>query len=99
MQAVIRHYIDDPVKWDQSAKRIMTMIEQHRLPKGLTPLAYLPGVDGRNTDCVWEASSMTELRQFVDRETQGARNEYFELNSAQAIGLPQPEQTLLKQAA
>ena len=50
MHAVIHHYIDDPVKWDRTTKNIMSMIEQHRLPKGLKPLEFLPSVDGRKAD-------------------------------------------------
>jgi hypothetical protein len=94
MHAVIRHYINDQAKWNQSTQKIMTMIEQHRLPQGLTPLTFLPSVDGRNADCVWEADSLSSLKQFVERETAGARNEYFELNAQAAIGLPKGEEAL-----
>ena len=94
MHAVIRHYISDQAKWNQGVQKIMSMIEEHRLPSGLKPVAFLPGVDGRNADCVWEADSMRSLQQFVERETAGARNEYFELNAAAAIGLPKGEEAL-----
>jgi hypothetical protein len=99
MHAVIRHYISDPAKWDRSVKNIMSMIEQQRLPGGLKPLVFLPGVDGRNADCVWEAVSLRTLQQFVERETAGARNEYFELNAEAAIGLPKGEELLQARAA
>ena len=52
MQVVRRHYVSDPMKGDCSTKNIMSMIEQHLLPRGLKPLEYLPSVDGRNADCV-----------------------------------------------
>jgi hypothetical protein len=95
MHAVIRHYINDPVKWDRSTKSITSMIEQGRLPKGLKPLEYLPSVDGRNADCVWEAESLRTLQQFVDGETTGAaRNEYFEVKEEAAIGLPKGEEAM-----
>ena len=94
MHAVIRHYVSDPAKWNQSTQKIMSMIEQHQLPSGLKPLVFLPGADGRNADCVWEADSLKSLQQFVDRETAGARNEYFELNAEAAIGLPKGEEAL-----
>lgn len=95
MHAVIRHYVNDPVKWDQSTKKIMSIIEERRLPSGLKPLVFLPGVDGRNADCVWEAESLRALQQFVDRETAGAaRNEYFQLNYEAAIGLPKGEEAM-----
>ena len=91
MHVVVRHFISDSAKWDRSAKNIMSMIEQHRLPAGLKPLEYLPSVDGRNADCVWETNSLGALQQFVDRETSGARNEYFEVKTEAAVGLPKAE--------
>jgi hypothetical protein len=51
----------------------------------------LPSTDGRNADCVWEAISVADLQKFVDRETTGARNEYFQIKSDAAIGLPKAE--------
>lgn len=92
MHCVIRHYINDTAKWDQSVKNIMGMIEQHRLPAGITPLVYLPSVDGRNADCVWSASSQADLRKFLHREMMGARNEYFDVKEEAAIGLPKAEE-------
>ena len=94
MYAVIRHSISDPAKWDRSVKNILSMIDQHRLPSGLRPLQYLPSVDGRNAECVWEASSLEALRKFTERETAGARNEYFEVKVDAAIGLPKGEEAL-----
>jgi hypothetical protein len=100
MHAVIRHYISDPVKWDRSTRNIMSMIEQQRLPSGLKPLEYLPSVDGRNADCVWEAESLGALQKFIDRETAGAaRNEYFEVKDEAAIGLPKGEELVEARAA
>ena len=92
MHVVIRHYVSDQMKWDRSVKNIMSMIEQHRLPTGVKPLVFLPSVDGRNADCVWEAESLGALQKFVDRETTGARNEYFELKAEAAVGLPKAEE-------
>ena len=92
MHVVIRHYVSDPAKWDRSTKNIMSMIEQHRLPAGLKPVEYLPSVDGRNADCVWETDSLGALQKFIERETTGARNEYFQVNAEAAIGLPKGEE-------
>ena len=99
MHAVIRHYISDPAKWDRSVKNIMSMIEEQRMPKGLKPLEYLPSVDGRNADCVWEADSLAGLQQFMDRELAVARNEYFEVKAEAAIGLPKSEELMQARAA
>ena len=92
MHVVIRHYISDSAKWDRSTKNIMSLIEQQRLPSGLKPLEYLPSVDGRNAECLWEAKLLADVKQFVERETAGARNEYFEVNAQAAIGLPKAEE-------
>ena len=99
MHAVIHHYINDPAKWDRSVKNIMSLIEQHRLPSGFKPLLFLPGTDGRNAHCVWEAQSLEALQKFVDRETAGARNEYFEVKDEAAVGLPSSEEVLQARAA
>jgi hypothetical protein len=92
MHTVIRHYISDAAKWGRSVQNIMSMIEQHRLPSGFKPLLFLPSADGRNADCVWEAESLGALQKFIDRETSGARNEYFEVKEEAAIGLPKVEE-------
>lgn len=100
MHAVIHHTINDLAKWDQSSHRIMSMIEQRRLPKGLRPLEFLPSVDGRKAVCVWEADSLNSLRDFVERETAGsARNDYFEVKVENAIGLPRFEEVPMAKAA
>ena len=92
MHVVIHHHISDAVKWDHSVKNIMSMIEQNRLPRGFKPLEFLPSIDGRNADCVWETESLGALQKFIDRETSGARNEYFEVKGEAAIGLPKGEE-------
>ena len=93
MHVVIHHQITDHEKWERSEKKIMTMIEQHRLPSGLQPLEYLPSTDGRKADCVWETPSLGALQKFIDGETGGAaRNEYFEVKDEAAIGLPKGEE-------
>jgi DNA polymerase/3'-5' exonuclease PolX len=92
MHIVINHQINDPMKWDRSVKNIMSIIEQNRLPAGLKPLQYLPSSDGRKAVCLWEAGSLKAVQEFTERETAGARNEYFEVQEAAAIGLPKAEE-------
>jgi hypothetical protein len=99
MHAVIRHYISDPANWDRSVSNIMSMVEQHRLPSGFVPLQYLPSVDGRTAECLWKAESLGALQKFMDRETSGARNEYFEVRDEAAIGLPKSEELPQARAA
>ena len=92
MHIVINHQINDAVKWDRGVKNIMSMIEQQRLPAGIKPLQYLPSADGRKAVCLWEAGSLRALQEFTERETSGARNDYFEVKVEAAIGLPKGEE-------
>jgi hypothetical protein len=92
MYVSIHHTIKDAQKWDQTVKNITTAMEQGRVPQGLKPLMYLPSVDGRQANCVWEAGSMESLKAFMDRGTGGAaQNEYFPINAQAALGLPAQE--------
>ena len=91
MHVVIHHHISDAVKWDRSVKNAMSMIEEQRLPSGFKPIQYLPSRDGRSAVCLWEAGSLGTLRDFTERETAGARNEYFEVKEEAAIGLPKDQ--------
>jgi hypothetical protein len=93
MHVSVHHTITDPQKWEQLTKNMKAMVEQGRLPQGLKGLIYLPGTDGRKADCVWEAQSLDKLRSFLDREIGTvARNDYFEINTAAALGLPGQEE-------
>jgi len=89
----VHHTIKDPQKWEQATKNIMTLMEQDRLPAGMKGLMYLPGADGRKAVCLWEATSVEALRNFLDRESgPSAQNEYMAVKADAAIGLPgQPE--------
>jgi hypothetical protein len=92
MYVSVHHSIADPQKWDQTTKNIMAMTEQGRLPEGLKGLMYLPAVDGRKADCVWEANSLDALKKFLDREIgTSAQNEYIPIKADAAFGLPGKE--------
>jgi hypothetical protein len=98
MYVSVHHTITDPQKWGQTAQNIMAMTQQGRLPQGLKGLMYLPSVDGRRADCVWEANSVDALKNFLERETgKAARNEYIPIQADSAFGLPGKEVT--RQAA
>jgi hypothetical protein len=93
MHVSVHHTITDPQKWDQVTKNMMAALEQGRLPQGLKGLMYLPGSDGRKADCVWEAQSLDALKNFLDREIgTAARNDYFQINTEAAFGLPGQEE-------
>jgi DNA polymerase/3'-5' exonuclease PolX len=89
MIVAIHHNITDARKWEEITSQIGPMIEQGRLPEGVKALCYLPALDGRKADCVWEANSVEELKRFLEPLTSpAARNEYFQVNADQAMGLP-----------
>ncbi len=93
MHVAVHHTITDTQKWDQITQKMTTLIEQNRLPQGLKGLMYLPSSDGRRADCLWDATSVDALRNFLDREIgTAARNEYFQINSQAAFGLPGQEE-------
>jgi len=89
MFVAIHHNITDPKTWEETTSQIGPMVEQGRLPKGLKAVFYLPSTDGRKADCVWEADSLDNLKRFLEPLTsKAARNEYFQINTEQAFGLP-----------
>ena len=93
MHVSVHHTITDQQKWTQLTKNIMAMVEQGRLPQGLKGLMYLPSTDGRKATCLWEAPSLDTLKNFLDRETgTAARNDYFQVNTEAAFGLPGQEE-------
>ena len=98
MHVSVHHIITDPQKWEQVTKKMTAAVEQGRLSQGLKALMYLPGADSRKADCVWEAQSLDALKNFLDREIgTAARNDYFQINTAAAFGLPGQEE--LRKAA
>ena len=98
MYVSVHHIITDSEKWEQVTRRMTTLIDERRLPEGLKGLMFLPGTDGSKADCVWEAQSLDALRNFLDREIgTAAMNDYFQINSAAAFGLPVQEE--LRKAA
>jgi hypothetical protein len=89
MIVAIHHSITDSRKWEELTSQIRPMIEAGRLPNGVKPLFYLPATDGRKADCVWEANSVEDLKRFLEPLTSpAARNEYFQVNADEAMGLP-----------
>ena len=93
MHVSVHHIITDPQKWEQVTKKMTAAVEQGRLPQGLKALMYLPGADGRKADCLWEAQSVDGFKNFLEPQTSSAaRNEYFQINSGAAFGLPGQEE-------
>ena len=85
----IHHNINDPQKWEQSTQNVMSKVKGGTLPAGMKAVFFLPATNKKTTFCVWEADSIDSVKKFIDRETgTAARNDYFELDTKNAIGLP-----------
>ena len=92
MFVAIHHNITDPKTWEETTSQIGPMVEQGRLPKGLKAVFYLPSTDGRKADGAWETDSVDNLKRFLEPLTsKAARNEYFQINTEHAFGLPTHE--------
>jgi hypothetical protein len=86
----IHHTINDPQKWEQGKKSVMSKIEGGTLPAGMKPVFFIPAANQKTTFCVWEADSLDTVKKLIDRETgTAARNEYFEVDTKNAMGLPE----------
>jgi hypothetical protein len=91
MQVGIHHTINDTEKWEQTKQSVMSKIQAGTLPAGLKPVLFVPGANHKVTFCVWEGDSIEEVRDFIDGESgTAARNEYFEVDTKNVIGLPEP---------
>ena len=91
MQVGIHHTINDAKKWEQTKQSVMSKIQSGTLPRGLKPVLLIPGTNHKITFCVWEADSIESVRKFIDAESgSAARNEYFEVDTQNAMGLPEP---------
>jgi hypothetical protein len=90
MQVGIHHTIADAEQWEKTKKSVMGKIQSGTLPAGLKPVLLIPGTNRKVTFCVWEADSIEAVRKFIDAESgAAARNEYFEVDTKNAMGLPE----------
>jgi len=86
MHVVVHHRITDRVKFGAIDAQDLA----GNAPKSARPCQYLPARDASAAHCVWEAESLDELRDYLDKATGGCcHNTYFEVASESAIGLPE----------
>ena len=90
MHIGIHHTINDAQKWEQTTQSVMSKAKAGTLPAGMKPVLFIPATNRKTTFCLWEADSVDTVRKFVDRETgTAARNEYFEVDKKNSMGLPE----------
>ena len=84
----IHHVINDATKWEQGKQSLMSKMQAGTLPAGIKPVFVVPAKDQKVTFCLWEADSVDTVKKFIEREMgTAARNEYFEVDTKNAIGL------------
>jgi hypothetical protein len=83
MYVVAVHSITDPGRFFPAAQAGM-----QDMPEGLRVHSMAPSAEGSKAVCIWEADSVESVRSLVD-ETVGdsSTNEFFEVDSGNAIGL------------
>ena len=87
MLVIAHHNITDPEGFWAGAKRVTK-----NLPGSLKVHGIYPAKDGRTGTCFWEAESVREVQQFLDKNAgQFAKNFCYEVNVAQSIGLPETQ--------
>ena len=84
MYIIVNHVVKAPNNfWALVAEKM------NDIPSHLIFHSIFPSRDLMKAVCVWEAESIDVVKEFLDR-TFGdfSRNDYFEVNTASAIGLP-----------
>ena len=84
MLIIAHHNISDPDGFWTAAKEVLK-----GLPSGLKVHGIYPSTDNRTGTCLWEAGSVQEVQQFLDKNAgQYAKNFCYEVNTERAVGLP-----------
>lgn len=82
MHVVAIHDIKDPAKfWD--------LAQSAEPPEGVTLVQTYPNPAGNRAICLWRADSVGTVKNVVESTMAGiSENEFFEVNEANAMGLP-----------
>jgi hypothetical protein len=85
MYVVAKHEISDPARFWAAAQEATPNI-----PEGIKLHYVLPNTGGSAAVCLWEAGSLDAVRDLVESAVgEVSRNEYYEVDSNNAMGLPQ----------
>ncbi len=84
MLIIAHHNVSKPEEFWGAAKEITK-----NLPANLKVHGVYPSTDTRSGTCLWEANSVQEVQQFLDKKTgQLAKNFCYEVNVKDSMGLP-----------
>lgn len=87
MFIVVHHTITDP---ETAFARGQNLLAGNGAPSGVQVREFYPSRDKANVVCLWEGSSLEEVRDYVDTTLGDAsRNAYFEVDAEIARGLPE----------
>jgi hypothetical protein len=85
MYVTVIHEISDPEMFWEAARSATS----EGFPTGITLHNAFPNATGTRAVCLWETDTVDSVRNFVDSAVgQYSKNEYFEINVDNAIGLP-----------
>ncbi len=85
MLIIAHHIISDPEGFWAAAKEVTS-----NLPGSLKVHGVYPSTDGKTGTCVWEAGTVEEVQQFLDKNAgKFAKNFCYEVNVKGSMGLPQ----------
>ena len=84
MYIVVEHEIINPKTFWETAKSGMV-----NLPSGLKLHQVLPNGGGTKAVCLWEATKVDEVRNYVEGKVgKASHNAYFAVEAGNAVGLP-----------
>ena len=84
MLIIAHHNVNKPEEFWKTAKEVTK-----NLPSNLKVHGVYPSKDTRSGTCLWEANSVQEVQQFLDKHSgQYAKNFCYEVNVKESMGLP-----------
>jgi hypothetical protein len=84
MLIIAHHNISNPEKFWNAAKE-----NTKELPANLKLHGVYPSKDQKTGTCLWEANTVQEVQQFIDKHTGNfAKNFCYEVNVKDSMGLP-----------
>ena len=87
MFIVVHHTITDP---EAAFARGQNLLDGNGAPPGVQVREFYPSRDKADVFCLWESSSLDDLRDYVDATLgDSSRNAYFEIDAEAARGLPE----------
>ena len=82
MYILIEHEIGNPTLF-------WSAVNQTEIPSNLKLHQLLPNGEGTKAICLWEATSLVEVREFVEKTVgEVSNNIYFAVDAENALGLP-----------